>query len=291
MFDLQTPPQPAWEQVQAQVPVQIPVEIQEPPIAELAAPAWDLTLGLISATVQIDQNNGDGTRRVGTAFLIEAPRPDGTPRTVLVTAHHVLDGMASRDARVGWRSEMPGGGWRFAPDPLRIRDMAGDRLWTKHPERDIAVMEISAPPVFARAAIPLGWLASGEDLDNWQVGPGDELLTLGFPRGYSSNTAGFPILRTGRIASWPLTPVESFPVFLLDFPVFPGNSGGPVFWTPAARKLPGTVQPDHPFIAGVLTSEVRPSDEPLGIGVVAHASYVREAIALLDAAPTVGQGP
>ena len=291
MFDLQTPPQPAWEQVQAQAPVQTPVEIQEPPIAELAAPAWDLTLGLISATVQIDQNNGDGTRRVGTAFLIEAPRPDGTPRTVLVTAHHVLDGMASRDARVGWRSEMPGGGWRFAPDPLRIRDIAGDRLWTKHPERDIAVMEISAPPVFARAAIPLGWLASGEDLDNWQVGPGDELLTLGFPRGYSSNTAGFPILRTGRIASWPLTPVENFPVFLLDFPVFPGNSGGPVFWTPAARKLPGTVQPDHPFIAGVLTSEVRPSDEPLGIGVVAHASYVREAIALLDAAPTVGQGP
>ena len=177
---------------------------------------------------------------------------------------------------------MPGGGWRFAPEPLRIRDEAGERVWTRHPDRDIAVMEVSAPPAFARAAIPLGWLASGEDLANWQVGPGDELLTLGFPRGYASNTAGFPILRTGRIASWPLTPIESFPVFLLDFPVFPGNSGGPVFWTPAARKLPGTAQPDHPFIAGVLTSEVRPSNEPLGIGVVAHASYIREAIALMD---------
>jgi len=275
MFDLQTPPE-------------LP---QEPPIAGLVAPAWDLTLGLISATVQIDQNNGNATRRVGTAFLIEAPRPDGSPRTVLVTAHHVLDGMAAPEARIGWRIEMPGGGWRFAPEPLRIRDEAGAPIWTKHPERDIAVMEISAPPVFARAAIPLGWLASGDDLANWQVGPGDELLTLGFPRGYSANTAGFPILRTGRIASWPLTPVERFPVFLLDFPVFPGNSGGPVFWTPAARKLPGTVQPQHPFVAGVLTSEVRPSDEPLGIGVVAHAVYVREAVALLDSAPTVGQGP
>jgi len=278
MFDLQTPPQPAFEQV------------QEPPIAAIAAPAWDLTVGLISATVQVDQNNGDGTRRVGTAFLIDAPRPDGTPRTVLVTADHVLVGMSGPDARIGWRSEMPGGGWRFAPEPIRIRDSSGDPVWTKHPARDIAVMEISAPPVFARAAIPLGWLASGEDLDNWQIGPGDELLTLGFPRGYSSNTAGFPILRAGRIASWPLTPIESFPVFLLDFPVFPGNSGGPVFWTPAARKLPGTVLPDHPFIAGVLASEVRPSGEPLGIGVVAHAAYVREAIALLDAAPTVGRG-
>lgn len=271
MFDLQTPP-PAVEQV----------VVQEPPIAALAAPSWDLTVGLINATVQIDQNNGDGTRRVGAAFLIDAPRADGTPRTVLVTAHHVLEGMAGEDARVGWRIEMPGGGWRFAPEPLRIRDPDGAPVWTRHPERDIAVMEISAPPVFARAAIPLAWLASGEDLDAWQVGPGDELLTLGFPRGFASNTAGFPILRTGRIASWPLIPIQRFPVFLIDFPVFPGNSGGPVFWTPAARKLPGTVQPDHPFIAGVLTSEVRPADEPLGIGVVAHAVYVRETIRLLD---------
>jgi len=281
MFDLQTPPRPVAEQV----------EVQEPPIAELAAPAWDLTVGLISATVQVDQNNGDGTRRVGTAFLIEAPRPDGSPRTVMVTAHHVLEGMPAQEARIGWRTETPGRGWRFTPEPLRIRDADGSALWTRHPDRDIAVMEVSAPPVFARAAVPLAWLASGEDLAAWQIGPGDELLTLGFPRGYSANTAGFPILRTGRIASWPLTPVENFPVFLLDFPVFPGNSGGPVFWTPAARKLPGTVQPDHPFIAGVLTSEVRPSDEPLGIGVVAHAVYVREAIGLLDAARTPGQGP
>ncbi len=267
MLDLQTPPAPLQE---------------PPPAAGLSRPAWDLTVGLINATVQVDQMNGDGTRRVGTGFLIDAPRPDGTPRTVLVTAHHVLGGMPRPEARIGWRVESPGGGWRFAPEPLRIRDAAGDPVWTRHPDRDIAVMEISAPPSFARAAIPLGWLADRTSLDDWQVGPGDELLTLGFPRGYASNTAGFPILRVGRVASWPLTPIESFPVFLLDFPVFPGNSGGPVFWTPAARKLPGTVQPDHPFIAGVLTSEVRPGDEPLGIGLVAHASYVREAIALLD---------
>lgn len=264
---------------------------QEPPIAGLAAPAWDMTLGLIGATIQIDQNNADSTRRVGTAFLVSAPRGDGSPRTVLVTAHHVLSGMAGSDARIGWRIEMPAGGWRFAPEPLRIRDATGAPVWTKHPGRDIAVMEVSAPPVFARAAIPLGWLAGGADMDAWQVGPGDELLTLGFPRGYSSNTAGFPILRVGRIASWPLTPVDRFPVFLLDFPVFPGNSGGPVFWTPSARKLPGTLQPEHPFIAGILTSEVRPGDGPLGIGLVAHATFVRETILLLDAVQTVEQGP
>ena len=267
MFDLALPPQDAG-----------------PPIAEVAAPAWDLTAGLIAATVQLDQANANGTRRAGTGFLVNAPRPDGQPRTVLVTAHHVLRGMPAPEARIGWRVEMPGRGWRFSPEPLRIRNEAGEQLWTQHPERDVAVMEVSAPPAFARAAIPLAWLVAPEELGTWQVGPGDELLTLGYPHGYSSNTAGFPILRAGRIASWPLTPIRTFPTFLLDFPVFPGSSGGPVFWTPAARKLPGTVQPDHPFVAGVVVSEVRPGDEPLGLAVVAHAVYVREAIALLDAA-------
>lgn len=260
-----------------------PATIQDPPAAFASAPAWDLTLGLIAATVQLDQPNGDGTRRVGTGFLINAPTPDGLPRTVLVTAAHVVNGMNGPEARIGWRVEMPGAGWRFAPEPLRIRSEEGEPVWTKHPERDVAVMEVSAPPAFARAAIPLAWLAEPDQLESWQVGPGDELMTLGYPRGFSGNTAGFPILRSGRIASWPIAPIETFPVFLLDFPVFPGNSGGPVFWTPAARKLPGTVEPGHPFIAGVLTSEVRPGDDPLGIGIVAHARFVREAIALMDA--------
>ena len=37
---------------------------------------WDLTVSLINATVQLDQPQGDGTRTVGTGFLIDAPRAD-----------------------------------------------------------------------------------------------------------------------------------------------------------------------------------------------------------------------
>ena len=267
MFAIQIPPEPA--------PVPAPV----------IAPDWDLTRGLIDATVQLDQPDGNGRRTVGTGFLVEAPRPDGTPRTVLVTAAHVLERMPGTEARIGWRIALPDGAWRFTPEPLRIREADLTPDWTRHPERDIAVMEIVAPETFARAAIPLGWLAEADAFDQWQVGPGDELLSLGFPRGLSANRAGFPILRVGRIASWPLTPIGAFPTFLLDFPVQAGNSGGPVFWTPGARRLPGTPMPDHPFIAGVLVQSVEVDGEGLGIGVVAHAVYVREAIALMDGAP------
>lgn len=262
--------------------IDIPIQT-EAPAPVVARPAWDMTVSLINATIQIDQPSGDGTRTVGTGFLVDAPRPDGSRRTVLVTAGHVLDKMPAEEARLGWRVALQDGGWRFDPQPLRIRNADTTPLWTKHPSHDIAVMEISAPEAFARAAIPLSWLADAQTLDDAQVGPGDEMLSLGFPRGLAANRAGFPILRVGRIASWPLSSISAFPTFLLDFTVFPGNSGGPVFWTPTARRRSEVGAPDHPYVAGVLTQEVVVQDERLGIGVVSHAAYIREAIAQLDA--------
>lgn len=247
------------------------------------AVTWDLTVSLINATVQLDQPQGDGTRTVGTGFLIDAPRADGTPRVVLVTAAHVFDRMPLENARIGWRVPLSDGNWRFAPAPLKIREGEAP-LWTRHPDRDVAVMSIEAPEAFARAAIPQGWLADGYTFERFDMAPGDEIMSLGFPRGLSANRAGFPILRVGRIASYPLSPVVAFPTFLVDFTVFPGNSGGPVFLTGAARRRPGVPEPEHPFIAGVLTQQVELDRERLGIGVVAHAHYIRETIELLNQA-------
>ena len=248
------------------------------------AVTWDLTVSLINATVQLDQPQGDGTRTVGTGFLIDAPRADGTPRVVLVTAGHVLDRMPRQDARIGWRVPLSDGSWRFTPSPLTIRDEEGEPLWTSHPDHDVAVMSIEAPEAFARAAIPQGRLADGYTYARFDVAPADEMMSLGFPRGLSANRAGFPILRVGRIASYPLSPVVAFPTFLVDFTVFPGNSGGPVFMTGASRRRPGVPEPEHPFIAGVLTQQVEMDSERLGIGVVVHANYIREAIELLNQA-------
>nr|WP_314436134.1 serine protease [uncultured Brevundimonas sp.] len=241
---------------------------------------------VIDATVQIDQPSGQGLRTVATAFLVNAPHPDGAPRTVLVTARHVLEQMPERSARLGWRIERSDGGWRFTPQPLEIRDATLTPLWSALPDRDIAVMEVAAPEAFARAAIPLAWLADADNFDTMDAAAGDELFALGFPGGLSANRAGFPILRVGRIASWPLKPIRAFPTFLLDFRVFPGDSGGPVF-----RLSNAAAQP--PVIVGMVIKEVvTPSqthsqtqgqEESIGLGVIVHAAYVREAIALLDA--------
>jgi len=249
---------------------------------------WDLSVELIHATVQLEQPLGDGTRTVGTGFLIEAPGPDGAPRTVLITANHVLEKMPGREARIGYRVANPDGSWSYSPQTVKIRDPAGGELWTHHPTRDVAAITLTAPAEFAKAAIPLNWLATDDTFPKYGVGAGDEMMALGFPRGLAANQAGFPILRSGRVASFPVAPANIFPTFLLDFSVFPGNSGGPVFMTgqdhrrAAAATEVATNAGDVQFIAGLLTQQVELNNERLEIGIVTHAKFIRETIARLD---------
>jgi hypothetical protein len=245
----------------------------------------DLSVDLIKATVQLEQPLGDGSRTVGTGFLISDPTPDGKPRTILVTAAHVFEKMPSMSAKIGYRIEGSDSVWRYDPETLKIRD--GDHpLWVKHPTRDVAVMVVEAPPEFVKAAIPLNYLAQDDTFNKFNLGPGDEMMALGFPRGLSANPAGFPILRSGRVASYPLAPATNFPTFLMDFSVFPGNSGGPVFMAEGARRRPGANESQEvQFVAGLLTQQVELSGERLEIGIVTHAKFIRETLAMLDKVP------
>ena len=239
----------------------------------------DLPQQLIQATVQLEQPLGNGTRTVGTGFLISAPGPDGQPRTVLITANHVFDKMPGPMAHIGYRVANKDGSWTYAPQNLRIRDAAGHELWTHHPSRDVAAIAITAPADFAKAAIPKDYLATDDTFTKYKVGAGDEMMALGFPRGLSANQAGFPILRAGKVASYPIAPATIFPTFLLDFSVFPGNSGGPVFMSQEAHRRPGqAAAQDVEFIAGLLTQEVELNSERLEIGIVTQAKYIRETI-------------
>jgi hypothetical protein len=245
----------------------------------------DLSVDLIKATVQLEQPLGDGSRTVGTGFLISDPTPDGKPRTILITAAHVFEKMPSMSAKIGYRIQGAEGVWRYDPETLKIRD--GDHpLWVKHPTRDVAAMVVEAPPEFVKAAIPINYLAQDDTFNKFNLGPGDEMMALGFPRGLAANPAGFPILRSGRVASYPLAPATNFPTFLMDFSVFPGNSGGPVFMAEGARRRPGASESQEvQFVAGLLTQQVELSGERLEIGIVTHAKFIRETLAILDKVP------
>jgi hypothetical protein len=241
-----------------------------------ACMSMDMASQLMAATVEVEQPLADGRHMIGTGFLVDDPTPDGRPRTVLVTAAHVLNKMPGAKANIGYRIQGKDGGWRYAPQPLTIRSGAAP-LWARCADRDVAAIEVKAPAEFARAAIPLAWLADGAAFARPTIGPGDEMLVLGYPQGLSANSAGFPILRAGRIAS-PIDAADVSATFLLDFRVFPGNSGGPVFTTAAAGG-PGKAAP---VVVGMLTQQVELNNERLEIGVVTAAPFIRDAVALLD---------
>ena len=123
--------------------------------------AMDMSVDLIQATVQVEQPLGDGTRTVGAGFLISDPTPDGKPRIVLVTANHVFNKMPGDKATIGYRIQNADGSWRYDPQKITIR-AGGHELWTHHATRDVAAISITAPPQFAKAAIPLSWLAGAD---------------------------------------------------------------------------------------------------------------------------------
>jgi len=245
----------------------------------------DLSTQLMQSTVQVEQQLPDGRHTIGTGFLINDPTPDGKPRTVLVTARHVFDRMPGTSANIGFRAQGKDGGWSFKPQAVRIRS-TGHEFFVHHPTRDVVAIAIDAPPEFAKAAIPLAWLAGSDTFTKYGVGPGDEMMVLGYPQGLSANAAGFPILRSGRVAS-PIEADTVSPTFLLDFRVFPGNSGGPVFMSESDHRRPGADgSQDVQFIAGMLTQQVELNDVRLEIGIVTDAEFIRETIAELDGPAT-----
>jgi hypothetical protein len=190
--------------------------------------------------------------------------------------------MKATEARIGFRSIDRDGSWTYTPAELPIRENTGAPLWTRHPRQDIAAITIQAPPAFARAAIPESYLVADDAWVERNLTAGDELLVLGYPRGLAANAAGFPILRAGRVASFPIASSRS-PTFLLDFSVFPGNSGGPVFLTSRLAKTSDGEA--RSTIAGMLIQQVELDRERLEIGIVIHAKYIVETVDLLSGGP------
>jgi S1-C subfamily serine protease len=232
----------------------------------------DLTVALIKATVQIDQPINESKRMVGTGFLIAVPVPGGAPEVVLVTAAHVFEKMPAPEVRVGWRVQGAKGTWVYMPSNIAIRSKDGP-LWTQNPTQDIAVIPVKVPESIRDQVIPESLLGDDASFAANHVDAGDEMMTLGYPHGLSANVAGFPILRAGKLASYPVAPSTNYPTFLIDLTAVPGNSGGPVF-VKGAGKSPG-------FIAGVLIKQVEDDNQRLELGVVTDATFVRQTIDLM----------
>jgi S1-C subfamily serine protease len=263
---------------------------QQPVIAADVGISYDMNTLLMKTTFRIE-----GSGSVGTGFVLGKNVGD-SGRYVLVTAAHVLEDIKEEFAHVHFRIEKTVDEWKRIETALRIRSN-GKPLWTKHPDADVAVMYIGVPTGAIDGVIGTPLLANDEMLRRYEVHPGDALNCLGFPLGFESSEVGFPVLRSGKIASYPLVPTKQTKTFLIDIEVFPGNSGGPVFFTDSNRHYKGTkevhIGETTQFLMGLVSEEMlleqniselyakRLQRYPLKLAKVVHASLIREAIELL----------
>lgn len=239
------------------------------------AVADDAAETLIHATCKLVGDNS-----VAAGLVVARDRENGSAQRYIVTAHHVLARM-NGDACVLVSRKRQGDG---AYERLEIRipiHKSGAALWKKHASRDIAVLPL--PPDVQVDAVPFESLASEDALADVRVG--DAVRLAVFPERVEASAVGFPIVRGGVIASYPLLPATKFPVFLVDATAWTGDSGGPVMHD---RLRTGE---NGPLVIGIvrgmrtLFDTVKESRfverrtlYPLGLAEIMHASFAREVI-------------
>jgi len=241
--------------------------------ASVTAEDEDFDTQLMRATVMISHD-----KSTGTGFVLT----DGN-KFVVVTAAHVFDGTPEDETTIVFRRKEAGGVYQKEPAKFVIRK-GGKPAWTQHPTEDVAAMWIVPPKNADVPKIPIGLLASDELLRKHRVHPGENLSCLGFPHRNESNEAGFPLLRSGPIASFPLVPTTITKTFYLSSNMFEGDSGGPVYLTRTAGKE------DLNLIIGLISGQRFLDEEAkmvygttklrhrLGLAIVVHGAFIKETI-------------
>jgi hypothetical protein len=155
----------------------------------------------------------------------------------------------------------------------------------------VAAIYVSLPSAFEHITIAhYNVLATDEELAKYELHPGDELNCLGNPLG-ASGPFGFPILRSGKIASFPLIPAKVHKNWWFDFRVFPGNSGGPVYLIDHNRnygdnvRLGETIQIMIGLVTQQISADQGSGPRELQLGVIIPALFIRETMDMLPTVP------
>ncbi len=244
-------------------------------------------LGMLSGTVATADDFAttmhDATYKLfhadstATCFLVRREAPDRN--CYLVTAAHVLERIKGNTAILVLRDRRDTGSYKRRDHTLAIR--RNDKpLWVRHASEDVAVLRLAELPE-PFDTLPLATVADEARLSASGLRICSPVFVLTYPLRFEANDAGFAVARQGIIAGSPLLPTRRYRTFLADFTAIAGDSGGPVF---AADKddtplLIGIVLARHHHDQRVTTEyEDRTLHHPLGLGIVLHAQFVREAI-------------
>lgn len=174
---------------------------------------------VVSIEVEEIENGKTKLSPIGTGFLVETEKG----HVLLVTAKHVIVEKAGAvKPNLRYRLNESSGGSVLLQNEEVERHNAGQ--WYFSSDYDVACRFIAwtGKPKFK--TIPLRMFLSHKDIK-----VGARLLVLGFPLGLRSTAYANPIARQGMVAR------SDSDGIIADSFVFPGNSGGPVLYSPPLK--------------------------------------------------------
>lgn len=222
-----------------------------------------------------------------TCFLVwpEHTGDDAPQRPVLVTAAHALEQMQQSTCTMVLRVQNDDMSYSRQEITLTIRSN-GEPLWVRHPDLDIAAMQIELPESTAAKPLPFEQLAETMWLTQQKLRVGSDVFIPGYPVALESNDAGWPVLRKGTVATHPLVPVDHAKQVFINASTFGGDSGAPVMYLD---------ENDRPVIVGMVIAAQRQTDRsqtpfeervshmPLNLAITVQAPFIRQTVALVTA--------
>ena len=190
---------------------------------------------------------------------------------VLVTSEHVLRVTPHGPFYLAYRNAQPGQSPEVDVLEVYPPDQP-DRLFVRHPKHDVAAVELRLPPEVANEVTLTSFLNENDiQPGSDEPHPGDDISLLGFPSVFPGTEGAFPVLRSGRIASYAPGPATSRETFLINTNVYSGDSGGPVFSSSRRGK---------PKLIGILTERIGRKEGSVPLAVAINVSVISETLKL-----------
>ncbi|HTW91577.1 MAG TPA: serine protease [bacterium] len=281
-----------------------------------------IPLSFIDSVVAIGSHPSGGNATWGASgFLYATLRGTTAGRneygTYLVTNRHVLDGLTDPSACVRINPKGSGPAREF---PISLKRANGLPWHFGHPDPnvDVAVMPVNMQ-VASQAGVSAELIKSDSDVSTVSalasdgVAEGSLVYVLGFPMSLVGVARNTVIVRAGCIASMQETLTNPRVPMLVDAPIFPGNSGGPVVLRGELLAIKGTKPQMRASVIGVAASYLTYEDvacslqtgkprvsftENSGLSLVFPMDCVIEAISLAESVvhkgatqPVLGTAP
>jgi hypothetical protein len=189
-------------------------------------------------------------------------------------------------------------------EPYQVEYTYLPQSFREHPRAFVDVCAVSVGPVINGLArlsyefIDYRGMALPNRILAQDIGAGDDILSIGYPLGFSQGVNNLPIVRQGIIATSLLYDLSGgalddapglgpHPAFLIDGGAVHGSSGSPILLKPVAGRLVKGVYEmgnTEPVLLGILSrtklSTIPENAEPTyaGMGLAFRAEAIQETI-------------